>query len=224
MNLIGELHMFEVVILSIVPELTQEEFDILLPLVSPEKQARIKKFHFFRDARNCLLGDVLARAEICRATGISNKQLEFLTNAYGKPFLINNPHIHFNISHAGNFVACAVSNVPVGIDIELLAKTIDLKIANRFFTPDESAYIMAGEHMLRFYEIWTKKESRIKWEGKGLSMPLPSFDVLDCGDLNQLVYHEVYRTNEAICHTCSTKQEMPHIKVIDTAEFMRSIN
>ena len=38
---------------------------------------------------------------------------------------------------------------------------------------------------LRFYEIWTKKESRIKWEGKGLSIPLPSKNVLD----HELAYY-----------------------------------
>lgn len=97
--------MFEVVILTIMPELTQNEFSALLPLVYPEKQERIRKFHFFRDARNCLLGDVLTRIEIYRATGLSNKQLEFTVNAYGKPFLINSPHIHYNISHAGHYVA-----------------------------------------------------------------------------------------------------------------------
>ena len=52
--------MFEVTILTVTPELTHGEFDVLLPLVSQEKQVRIKKFHFFQDARNCLLGDVLA--------------------------------------------------------------------------------------------------------------------------------------------------------------------
>jgi 4'-phosphopantetheinyl transferase len=123
------------------PELAQEDFDSILPLVSSERQERIKKFHFFRDARNCLLGDVLSRFEICRATGNSNRKLEFSVNTYGKPFLIDNHHVQFNISHAGHYVSCAISDEPVGVDVELI-KTVDLKTAERFFAPDEIAYIM----------------------------------------------------------------------------------
>ena len=112
--------MFEAVILTVIPELTQNEFDALLCLVSSEKQERIEQFHFFRDARNCLLGDILARYEICRSTGLSMKQLEFSANTYGKPYLIGSPHIQFNISHTGSYVACALADEPVGIDIEFI--------------------------------------------------------------------------------------------------------
>lgn len=212
--------MFEVAILTVIPELTQGEFDSLLSLVSTEKQERIRKFHFFRDMRNCLLGDVLVRTEICRTTGLSNKQVVFSTNEYDKPFLINNPHIHFNISHAGHYIACAITDEPVGIDIEFV-KPADIKIAERFFTSDETAYILAGEQTYRFYEVWTKKESRIKWEGKGLHKPLPSFSVFEPN--NQLVYHTAFQNNEAICHVCSTKQIMPTVRVLDTAAFFQSI-
>jgi len=31
----------------------------------------------------------------------------------------------------------------------------------------------------RFYEVWTKKESYAKYVGKGLSIPLKTFDVID---------------------------------------------
>ncbi|MDR2707836.1 MAG: hypothetical protein LBB87_03710 [Nitrososphaerota archaeon] len=110
--------MFKVVILKSTSELMQDDYDILHSLVSLEKQARIKRFCSFRDAQNSLLGDVLARVEICRVTGMSNRQLEFAVNACGKPFLANNSHIHYNISHTNHYVACVISDVPVGIDIE----------------------------------------------------------------------------------------------------------
>lgn len=40
----------------------------------------------------------------------------------------------------------------VGIDIELIKPT-DLKIADRFFASDETAYIMVDNHAHRFYEV-----------------------------------------------------------------------
>lgn len=144
----------------------------------------------FRDARNCLLGDILARVEICRFTNLSKKQIEFSVNEYGKPFVAGNSPIQFNISHAGNYIACVIANEPVGVDIEII-KTADMQIAKRFFTPEETAYIMDGHTNIRFYEVWTKKESRIKWEGKGLHKPLPSFSVFESNIQKQLIYHNV---------------------------------
>jgi 4'-phosphopantetheinyl transferase len=213
--------MFDVVILAVKPELPREEFDTLLPIASLEKQARIQKFGYFRDAQNCLLADVLTRTEICRIANFTNEQLEFSVNAYGKPYLANNPGVHFNVSHTGNYVACALSDEPVGIDIELI-KPFGPKIAERFFAPDEKAHIAANGNMASFYEVWTKKESRIKWEGIGLSKPLSSFSVFesDSGEPSQPVYHKAFQNSEAICHVCSAKQFAPSVRVIETAEFM----
>ena len=204
--------MFEVVILNSIPDLTQKEFDTMLRLVQLEKQKRIKRFHFFKDAQNCLLGEILVRVLICCATGLKNKQIEFSTNAYGKPFLAAISHLHFNISHAGRYVACAVDDVSVGVDIEQI-KPIEQKIAERFFTLDETMYIMA-DFLPRFYEIWTKKESQIKWEGKGLYKALTSFSVFEAG--KQERYHKVFQNEEVICHVCSTKKEPPIVRMLNT--------
>ena len=85
--------------LKVIPDLTRDQYEILLSLVSSEKQKQINQLCFFRDRQNSLLGDILARVEICRITGLSNSQLEFAVNPYGKPFLVNNPQTHYNISH-----------------------------------------------------------------------------------------------------------------------------
>ena len=217
----GVTQVLEVVILTINPELTQNEFDKLMPLVCSERQERIKQFRFFQDARNCLLGDILARNEICRTTGLGNNQLEFSANAYGKPFLVNSSYVHFNVSHSGRYVACAVANEPVGIDIEII-KPIELKIAERFFTPDEVTYVMNDNYTFRFYEVWTKKESRIKWEGKGLSKPLTSFSVFDSDEQEAITYHKGFQNEEAICHICTTEKTPPSVKVINITSFIRS--
>ena len=217
--------MTDVVILDAKQELTQIEFGILNKLVSPEKQERLKRFNFYKDACNTLLGDILARTEICRVTGLGNNTLEFSANTYGKPFLVNDPRIHYNISHTGNYVVCAMDNQPVGIDIELI-KPIDLKIPERFFTPDEVYYIISPQDDLvthRFYEVWTKKESRIKLEGKGLSMPLSSFDVFDDAESGGIYYHLVFRNDEAICYLCSLKKEKPNVRIVDINILMRQI-
>ena len=214
--------MFEVVILTVISELTQCEFDYMLTLVAPEKKERINKFRSFKDMRNCLLGDVLTRTEICRTTGLSNNELKFSTNTYGKPFLTGSHQVHFNISHSDRYVACVIADEPVGIDIESI-KNANLHISERFFTSDEKAYIMQDHQKHRFYEVWTKKESRMKWEGKGLYIPLSSFSVFETNVQNLIYYHKVYENDEVISHACSTKQKPPYIKIIDTDSFICSI-
>ena len=222
--------MCEVIILTVIPELEQTEFDKLLLLICPEKQKRIKRFHFYRDARNALLGDIIVRTEICRITGLNNKQLEFSTNKYGKPYLANltkegtgtYPPIDFNISHTGHYIACAVADKPVGIDIESI-NPVDLKIAERFFAPDELTYINDGPQTERFFEIWTKKESRIKWEGKGLSIPLPSFSVFDLKEMDKPAYYETFHNDEVICHICLCDNDKPSVKTIDTSGLQQQL-
>lgn len=67
-----------------------------------------------------------------------NKQ-NGIIGKYGKPFLLNSPHIHYNVSHTGDYVFCALADEPVRIDVELI-KSVDLKIAKRFFAVDETIH------------------------------------------------------------------------------------
>ena len=246
--------MFSVVIINDTDSLSDDGYNALLPLVSPDKQARVKRLRHGRDARNSLLADVLARMEICRVTGLGNERLEFSVNRHGKPYLPetaeDGPGIHFNISHAGHYVACVIDDGPVGIDIEVIdkagVKTAErLKIAERFFSPGEKAYITENRQNYRFYEIWTKKESRIKWEGKGLSKDLRSFCVLSRDNKGSLrndadkdgcpdnyvtppdchvYYHNVFYDGTAVCHVCSTRKDKPQVKTIGAAELLASIS
>ena len=144
--------------------------------------------------------------------------IDFLSRLFVIKYILNKP---FNVSHTGNYVACALSDEPVGIDIEQMRPS-DQKIAERFFTLDERAYISANDSTASFYEIWTKKESRIKWEGRGLSKPLPSFSVFepDTNEPNQPVYHRAFQNGETICHVCSAKQTELSVEIMDTAAFV----
>lgn len=112
--------------------------------------------------------------------GINISFSDFLKSEDGKPYIKNLPDFHFNISHSENAVAVAISDSEVGIDCEKL-RNADLRVAKRRFTEKEYAYIIkdSSETDLRFFEIWTKKEAYLKFCGKGLTMPLNSFDVTD---------------------------------------------
>lgn len=83
----------------------------------------------------------------------------------GKP-VYSNSDIHFNLSHAGDYVVCAVSDRAVGIDIERLRRNA-IKVAKRFFTQAECDWI--GDDNLRFSRLWTLKEAYAKLTGEGIA-------------------------------------------------------
>lgn len=154
-------------------------FHCLMSYLNEDKQERIKKIHRLADVQRTLIADVLIRAIIQSKLGIENKDIVFRKNEYGKPFLKYPQSFHFNISHAGEWVVCAIHQLPLGIDIELI-QPIDFRIAERFFSTDEYKELMlktGSEKLTYFYELWTLKESYIKAIGKGLAIPLNSFTI-----------------------------------------------
>jgi len=110
---------------------------------------------------------------------VDEKSLVVLRDRFGKPYLKDYPETHFNISHTKGAIVCAVSDKQVGIDIEGLRK-VNYKIAEKYFTEAEKEYIFSevkGQDD-RFIEVWTKKEAYVKWVGRGMEIPLDSFDTI----------------------------------------------
>jgi 4'-phosphopantetheinyl transferase len=139
-------------------------------IISTERRGKIKKYHFEEDKKRSIMAEVLLRHSLKKDFGITK-------NSYGKPMLKNFEQIHFNLAHSGDWVVCGVSDVPIGIDVEII-KSNDLDVAKAFFTSSEYKDILnqpKEQQIKYFYKIWTLKESYVKAEGKGLSIPLNSF-------------------------------------------------
>ncbi len=150
----------------------------LLRFVSEEKRRRLENYHFPIDRKLSLYAELLVRVQAAALLGLHNSDIVFNTNKYGKPYLKDNPDFHFNFSHTRNAIMVAFSDNEIGVDIERI-RPCDLKIAKRFFTPDETEYIQESCDIDKaFYEIWTKKEAYIKNIGTGLSTRLHSFNIL----------------------------------------------
>ena len=82
------------------------------------------------------------------------------------------PELYVSISHSGDWIAAAISNVPIGIDIETFSKQRDfIAIASHVFSAAEISYLKscnAQELKQNFYLYWTLKESAAKQYGLGL--------------------------------------------------------
>lgn len=109
-------------------------------------------------------------------TNKSDKDI-YSYDKFGAPYFKTLENIHLSISHSNNIVVVAISKHSVGVDIEYVLKDVDYnKLANRLFNINESSKI----HTLNdFYDVWTKKESYLKYLKDFKNISLKSFNVFD---------------------------------------------
>ncbi|MCD2450047.1 4'-phosphopantetheinyl transferase superfamily protein [Methylicorpusculum oleiharenae] len=103
--------------------------------------------------------------------------LKFAKGQYGKPFLINDPELAFNVSHSANCLVVAVSrNCDIGVDVEAIKPRNNLQgLASRCFAAEEQTYWQAlnqDQQLIGFYRLWTAKEAFVKAVGRGIALGL----------------------------------------------------
>jgi 4'-phosphopantetheinyl transferase len=139
------------------------------PPIRPELIKKMDSYKRLDDKLRSLAGSILME----RIAG--NK--EIVRNDYGKPVILNGPHI--NLSHSGNFVCLVVSDIsPVGIDIERRRRINFDGLVNVSFHPLEAAFFAERPSNKRFFDIWTLKESFIKMLGIGFSVNPKKFCII----------------------------------------------
>lgn len=145
-------------------------------LVSKKRQEKIDFYRFEKDKKlSCgaylLLEKMLAEANITDAV--------FKTEKYGKAYISNHENIHFNLSHSGKIVLCAISDREVGVDVEYIDPEIDLNIAKNYFYNSEYENIMKSQNKAdEFFRYWVLKESYMKYTGLGMNLQLDSFEIM----------------------------------------------
>lgn len=218
--------MLETCILIIDEDIPPNTFTDLLAFVSLEKSQRIKKFRFYKDAQMSLLADLLIRIQLCQKLKIKNNNIEFFTNEHGKPFIDPMYQYFFNISHTGihnnrnKYVASAIDNKEVGVDIEII-NSENPWIAFDYLSIDEKEYIKnhpAEKQYNVFIEIWTRKESHIKYIGKGLDYPLHAFSTFQKNNLNYLT---ILKNQYVVGTVCTPRLTTYKQFVIHTKEIIK---
>lgn len=138
--------------------------------VSEERIGRAQRFLRAEDARRCIGAELLLRRAVERETGGITGVLRTEREENGKPYLPDFPGLHFNLSHSGGMLLCAVDSRPVGVDVERI-REIEPDVAKSCFTPPERKRLEGkeGEEWREeFYRLWTLKESCLKALGTGL--------------------------------------------------------
>lgn len=166
----------------------QSLFNEALSNVSLLRRQKIKDLRFGRDKRLSLGVECLLRI------ALSNEgwtDFEYQYDSNGKPYIKGN--LFVNWSHSGEMAICAISNRPVGCDVEII-KPAKLNLAKKYFTENENK-LLENDADTMFCRIWSAKESFIKFTGLGLRQHLKTFEVDLCKD--EILYsNRVYHLNE----------------------------
>jgi len=133
--------------------------------LTPEELARAARFRFEADQRHWSHARCALRAILSRYVGTPPQDIQFTFGPHGKPAT---ERIEFNLSHARNWAAIAVSYaIPVGIDIEFIRDNVEIgKLLRRI---GETQTRGPKEHL---FQIWTRREARTKALGSPL-MEIP---------------------------------------------------
>lgn len=188
-------------------KLPADKYQQLLAQLPLKMQQQVSGFRKWEDAHRSVLGKALL------IEGLKEYNLPLVSladlnyTAFQKPYFTKD--IHFNISHSGNYIVCAIGTTEVGVDVEEI-KEIPLSDFKELFSPEELKLIFKDAHNYApFYTLWTQKEAFLKAVGVGLNMPLNKViiwkNIIEYNGntwyLKQLSIHEDYICHIATPHT-----------------------
>jgi 4'-phosphopantetheinyl transferase len=152
--------------------------------LSQEEARQARAFHFARDRATYIAAHAMLR-RVLRDT-LGGKRPRFVRTPLGRPELKPRrgcaPTPSFNLTHSGDFAACAIFfGAPVGIDAEDTRRPINVcEMAARWFAPAERQLLeqLPETHQTEmFFRIWTLKEAIVKATGHGLRIEPQLFTV-----------------------------------------------
>lgn len=161
-----------------ISKMSDEEFLKMYMGSDETRQKKADKLKKKPDKKLSVVAGELVRNAVSNKFNIAPQDIRFRVGKNGKPY-IENVDIEFSISHSGDIALCAISDKPVGIDIEQI-RNVDINMVKRVFTSDEQQYVLEKWSLSkqRFFEIWTRKEAYAKLNGKGVSS-FADFSVMD---------------------------------------------
>ena len=142
-----------------------EEYLYLLPR---DKRSRVEGYRFEKDKQLAVAAEVLLDMALREAMGGNPGPSERIVVRGGKP-AFTRPGLHFSLSHSGDYALAAVCDSPVGADIQKRS-SFTPALLGRVCTSVERDMILRSANPERlFTDIWTMKESYLKYTGRGIA-------------------------------------------------------
>src|SRR3990167_2040565 len=106
----------------ILPLMHKNQHCLLKNILSKAEQMRAEKFYFTKHQRRFVTTHILLRLLLAKYINKQPQLLQFTYNQHGKPALINEEKLQFNISHSQETAVIAIGKTyELGIDIEFFS-------------------------------------------------------------------------------------------------------
>ena len=144
-------------------------------------QAKAESYTLDRKRKEFIASQWLRFHVLSNILNCSFNNLNFGCSDKGRPYLINESDIDFNISHSDDYVVIAIARqgIKVGIDIQKTKEKINaLAIAEQYYTEREYQQMLLlkkQQQLNYFYQLWTHKEASLKLTGEGIANGLKRF-------------------------------------------------
>lgn len=138
------------------------DWEAALPLLTEQRREKTARIHDVAEKKRSVGAGLLLRERFGEGVLLT-------FNQYGRPQLAGKNQPWISLSHTGELVVLAVSDRPVGVDVE--RARCSMAVARRFFTPLEVLALEALPEEQRprlFTRLWTAREAYLKMRGVGL--------------------------------------------------------
>lgn len=150
-------------------------------VLPPAELARAGRYLHPADGLRFRVARVALRVVLGRCLGVAPAAIELGSGANKKPFLLNDPGLHFSLAHTRDWVLLGLAGQALGVDVERVDPNFAYAdVLEVSFGPAERAALARAPDARReFYRLWTRKEALVKATGQGIDDTLPTLPVLD---------------------------------------------
>lgn len=135
----------------------------ILSQIAPQYVKKYREHKIEEDKKQELMAGYLLKMYL----NIEHEE-QLIINEKGKPFLKAGEPF-FNLSHSGNYVALAIADCEIGIDIEHIMQCHEATV-KKVYSPrmqEELTDLSGEEKNEKFSQLWTEFEARLKLKGIG---------------------------------------------------------
>ena len=157
-------------------DFSSEDYEKTYDVLNEEERKRVDRYKRADDKKRSLLAHILLKKLMKEEFSIYS---ELVYKENGCPYF-KDQKLYVSLSHSGDVAFCAVSENPVGVDVEKI-RSISDSLIKRVCVDEEKAYVLAdfepddvkniSDEVVkkRFFEIWTAKEAYFKMKGSGIT-------------------------------------------------------
>lgn len=151
--------------------------------LNEEEFQKANRFHQHNDKLRFISSRIALKSLLGNYLGLNPLEVRIAIGVNKKPYVIHDMQkkLEFNLAHSGEWILIALSDSPVGVDLEKIDDQFSFQdIMDFSFHPSEIQFVKNEEiPRNKFYVFWTRKEAMLKATAKGLDDDLRAVPALD---------------------------------------------